>query len=128
MAEVRPSTPNPAPPSGLASPGLASMGRNPIGGVLRALRRVDELLAWPFRGLVFLYRLLLSRHLPPACRFEPSCSAYAAEALARCGAVRGLALTARRLGRCHPWGGEGWDPVPPCRCTPLTHAHARDPS
>ena len=49
---------------------------------------------------------------PSPCRFDPSCSSYALEALERHGAWRGSWLTMRRLGRCHPWGGHGWDPVP----------------
>ncbi|HEX8526269.1 membrane protein insertion efficiency factor YidD [Allosphingosinicella sp.] len=53
-----------------------------------------------------------SRVLPPSCRFQPSCSAYAITALRRYGALRGSWLTARRLARCHPWGGSGHDPVP----------------
>ena len=53
-----------------------------------------------------------SRILPPSCRFQPSCSAYAITALRRYGAVRGGWLAARRLARCHPWGGSGSDPVP----------------
>jgi putative membrane protein insertion efficiency factor len=56
------------------------------------------------------------RHLtagrPSPCRFDPTCSAYALEALEQHGAARGTWLTARRLLRCHPWGGHGWDPVP----------------
>ncbi len=50
--------------------------------------------------------------LPPSCRFSPSCSAYAIEALSRYGAARGSWLAAKRLSRCHPWGGSGHDPVP----------------
>ena len=49
---------------------------------------------------------------PSPCRFDPSCSSYALEALERHGAARGSWLTLRRLVRCHPWGGIGWDPVP----------------
>ena len=59
------------------------------------------------------YRLLLSPLLPPSCRFEPSCSRYAEEALRVHGAARGTWLTLRRLLRCRPGGGSGYDPVPP---------------
>ncbi len=53
-----------------------------------------------------------SRLLPPSCRYVPSCSAYAVTALRRYGALKGGWLAAKRLGRCHPWGGCGHDPVP----------------
>ena len=53
-----------------------------------------------------------SRVLPPSCRYQPSCSAYAITALQRYGALRGSWLAARRLLSCHPWGGSGPDPVP----------------
>jgi putative membrane protein insertion efficiency factor len=63
-------------------------------------------------GAVRAYRYFLSPWLGSACRFEPTCSAYALDALGRHGAARGLALTLGRLGRCHPWCAGGFDPVP----------------
>jgi uncharacterized protein len=69
------------------------------------------------RSAVRAYQLLLSPVLPPACRYLPSCSDYALEALAVHGPVRGIGLAARRLARCHPWGGSGYDPVPPPHST-----------
>ena len=62
-----------------------------------------------------LYQWTLSPLLPRACRFAPSCSEYAAEAILTHGPMRGVRLGLRRLGRCHPWGGHGYDPVPPAR-------------
>jgi hypothetical protein len=62
--------------------------------------------------MIRFYRRGVSPLLPPACRYTPSCSAYAEEAVERFGAVRGGWLAARRLLRCHPWGGSGYDPVP----------------
>lgn len=64
-------------------------------------------------GVVRGWQLGPSRVLPPSCRYWPSCSHYAIEAVETHGAVRGGWLAARRLGRCHPWGGHGVDPVPP---------------
>jgi putative membrane protein insertion efficiency factor len=63
-------------------------------------------------GAIKLYRLTLSPWIGRGCRFTPSCSAYAEEAIGRFGAVRGGWLALRRLARCHPWGGQGYDPVP----------------
>ena len=62
--------------------------------------------------LVRVYQRLVSPLLPPSCRFHPSCSAYAAGALERHGALRGGWLVVRRLLRCHPWHPGGYDPVP----------------
>lgn len=64
------------------------------------------------RALVSFYRLAVSPLLPNACRYTPSCSAYALEALSRHGALRGGWLAVCRLARCHPWAGFGYDPVP----------------
>lgn len=68
-----------------------------------------------FLALVRCYRRFVSPLLPPACRYTPSCSAYAEEALVVHGSLRGVGLVVRRLARCHPWGGEGFDPVPESR-------------
>ncbi|MBM3642934.1 MAG: membrane protein insertion efficiency factor YidD [Alphaproteobacteria bacterium] len=76
------------------------------------------------RAAIRLYQLSFAYFTVGACRYEPSCSAYAMEALARHGAWRGGWLTARRLCRCGPWGGAGYDPVPPATlsCHPVRRA------
>lgn len=58
------------------------------------------------------YQLCISPMLPPSCRFTPSCSQYALEAVMKHGLFKGGWLAIRRLLRCHPWGGSGYDPVP----------------
>jgi len=71
------------------------------------------------RGLIRGYQLLLSPILPAACRFQPTCSAYAIEAIGRHGAVMGGWLAVRRVARCHPWHDGGFDPVPDVKQGPL---------
>jgi putative membrane protein insertion efficiency factor len=63
-------------------------------------------------ALIRFYRKGVSPWLPPTCRFTPTCSGYGLEAVTRYGAMQGGWLTVRRLCRCHPWGGSGYDPVP----------------
>lgn len=63
-------------------------------------------------ALLRVYRLVVSPLLGPACRFEPSCSVYAMEAIRRHGVLRGTWLAARRIGKCHPFHAGGVDPVP----------------
>ncbi|MGK0565832.1 membrane protein insertion efficiency factor YidD [Bordetella bronchiseptica] len=70
---------------------------------------IRRLLIAPIR----FYRYFLSPWVGRQCRFTPTCSAYAIEAIERHGAWRGLRLAARRIGRCHPWSPGGYDPVPP---------------
>lgn len=63
-------------------------------------------------GLLKLYRLFISPLYGQVCKFYPSCSAYALQAVETHGAVKGSVLAAKRLGRCHPWSAGGYDPVP----------------
>ncbi|MBD5268068.1 MAG: membrane protein insertion efficiency factor YidD [Bacteroides sp.] len=71
------------------------------------------------------YQICISPMFPPACRFTPSCSAYAIEAIRVHGALRGSLLAIRRILRCHPWGGSGYDPVPPVNNLSITRQKTR---
>lgn len=82
-------------------------------------RLLSRLISLP----VLAWRYLISPAMPPACRYLPTCSEYALEALRVHGPVHGSALTVRRLCRCHPWGGHGYDPVPPKGGRTSRHAH-----
>jgi putative membrane protein insertion efficiency factor len=73
---------------------------------------VSRALAQPLIWLVRFYRYAISPWLGSNCRFEPTCSNYAIEALQVHGVLKGSWLAARRIGRCNPWGGSGYDPVP----------------
>jgi len=73
---------------------------------------VSRAVAWLLTLPIYFYRACISPMFPPTCRFTPTCSRYAIEALRRHGPVKGLWLTLKRLSRCHPWGGSGYDPVP----------------
>ena len=66
----------------------------------------------PFIALILAYRAVLAPLMSGRCRFTPTCSEYALIAFRRHGPFRGLWLTCRRIGRCHPWGGSGYDPPP----------------
>lgn len=65
-----------------------------------------------FIGLIRFYQYAISPYLAPSCRYTPSCSQYGVEAIRKHGPFRGGWLTLKRIGRCHPWGGHGHDPVP----------------
>ena len=91
------------PPRPVLRTDLSPLGRGLVGSLLGDL----------LRGLIGAYQLLISPLLLPSCRFEPSCSHYAQDAIAEHGALRGVILAVKRLLRCHPWGGSGYDPVPP---------------
>ena len=77
------------------------------------LRRLLQIPSALLIAVVRLYQLTFAYFFVGACRYEPSCSAYAVEAVERHGAWRGGLLAAHRLCRCGPWGGQGYDPVPP---------------
>lgn len=66
----------------------------------------------PFLALIRFYRTRISPLTPPACRFQPTCSEYAYEAVEKYGILKGGRLAIWRILRCNPWGGSGWDPVP----------------
>lgn len=77
-------------------------------------------------AMIRFYQRFISPGLGVACRYEPTCSRYAYEAIERHGATRGVWLAAKRLGSCRPGGGEGYDPVPPVQQTrhDSQHGHA----
>ncbi|HRY25085.1 MAG: membrane protein insertion efficiency factor YidD [Geminicoccaceae bacterium] len=125
----------PIQPTGSRSDG-GSEGTGTLGAAVqwrRLARAVDLIVASFLRLLVHAYRYLLAPVLPRGCRFAPSCSLYALEALARHGAITGGGLALRRLASCHPWGGSGYDPVPAaaprrgCRCPDSLPAASQEP-
>jgi putative membrane protein insertion efficiency factor len=73
---------------------------------------VSQALVWLLLLPIRFYQVVISPLLGPSCRFTPTCSEYARQALIKHGPVKGLWLAVRRLLRCHPWGGSGYDPVP----------------
>ncbi len=73
---------------------------------------IKKILSFPFIVLVRFYQICISPLKPATCRFTPTCSAYAIEALRKYGPIKGIWLAAKRIIRCHPWGGSGYDPVP----------------
>lgn len=73
---------------------------------------VRKLFVWLLLLPIYFYKVAISPLTPPSCRYTPSCSTYAVEAIRKHGPLRGLYLAVRRILRCHPWGGSGYDPVP----------------
>ena len=76
------------------------------------MKTLLKILALPFIGLIKLYQLIISPWLGPSCRFTPTCSQYGLEAFKKYGIFKAYWLTAKRISRCHPWGGHGYDPLP----------------
>ena len=80
-----------------------------VAGFRAALKKIAIA---PFVLLIRFYQVCISPLKQPSCRFTPTCSQYALEAFRKHGPFKGLYLTVRRILRCHPWGGHGYDPVP----------------
>lgn len=81
--------------------------------LLRAcIHAVSKAIVWVLLLPIVFYQRYISPFTPPACRFTPTCSEYAKQALKKHGPIKGLALAIWRVLRCNPWGGSGYDPVP----------------
>lgn len=76
------------------------------------LKTCKRIAIWPLVMLVRFYQICISPLKPPCCRFTPTCSAYAIQALRKHGPIKGSLLAIWRILRCNPWGGSGYDPVP----------------
>ena len=76
------------------------------------MKTILRICSFPLIALIKFYQLAISPLLGPKCRFTPTCSQYAVEALKKYGIFKGTWLSIRRISRCHPWGGKGYDPVP----------------
>ena len=74
--------------------------------------RFKNAVQFTFILMIRIYKNLLSPLLPNACRYNPTCSQYAEEAIKKYGIFKGIFLGAKRIARCHPWGGHGYDPLP----------------
>lgn len=76
------------------------------------MKIIKQILSAPFIFLIKIYQWVISPILGPKCRYTPTCSHYAVEALKKYGPIKGIWLAVKRIAKCHPWGGSGYDPVP----------------
>ncbi|MAZ97100.1 membrane protein insertion efficiency factor YidD [Schleiferiaceae bacterium] len=76
------------------------------------LKLLSNIFGFPLLLIIWVYRRLISPFTGPACRYTPTCSAYAQEAVKLHGPFKGFVLSIKRIASCNPWGGHGWDPVP----------------
>jgi putative membrane protein insertion efficiency factor len=76
------------------------------------MKWILKILSWPFIILIKFYQYVISPNIGPKCRFTPTCSQYAIEALKKYGIIKGGWLSLKRISKCHPWGSHGHDPVP----------------
>jgi len=79
---------------------------------MNVFKKIMQILGLPFIALIKIYQWSISPWLGPKCRFTPSCSHYAVDALKKYGLIKGSWLAIKRILKCHPWGGHGYDPVP----------------
>jgi hypothetical protein len=79
---------------------------------MKLLKYMSRALAWTLKLPIHFYRYCISPLFPPVCRYTPTCSQYALEAITKYGPFKGTWLAIKRILRCHPWGGSGYDPVP----------------
>ena len=84
--------------------------------MMKVLKAIIHGVSWVLVSLlllpIWIYQKAISPYTPPSCRFTPTCSEYARQALLKHGPIKGLWLAIKRISRCHPWGGSGYDPVP----------------
>lgn len=84
--------------------------------MMKVLKAIIHGISWVLVTIlllpIWIYQKAISPYTPPSCRFTPTCSEYARQALLKHGPIKGLWLTIKRISRCHPWGGSGYDPVP----------------
>tara|TARA_B100001758_G_C18233561_1_gene516677 strand:+ start:250 stop:492 length:243 start_codon:yes stop_codon:yes gene_type:complete len=73
---------------------------------------LNKIIIFPLLIIIKVYQLIISPILRGNCRFLPTCSEYAIESLKSHGLIKGIILTIKRIARCHPWGGHGYDPIP----------------
>jgi putative membrane protein insertion efficiency factor len=76
------------------------------------MKQILKILSYPFILLIWIYQKVISPVTGSKCRFTPTCSHYAIEAFKKHGLFKGFWLSVKRISRCHPWGGSGYDPVP----------------
>ena len=84
--------------------------------MMKVLKAIIHGISWVLVTIlllpIWIYHKAISPYTPPSCRFTPTCSEYARQALLKHGPIKGLWLAIKRISRCHPWGGSGYDPVP----------------
>ena len=79
---------------------------------LNKTHSLKKIFVFPLVIIIKLYQFIISPLTPPSCRYSPTCSQYALEALKKYGIIKGVSLTFKRIFKCHPWGGSGYDPIP----------------